>query len=334
MLNTLNRAGSARARRHTRLKALAIGFCLAMAAGLPVAAQTPTAAHGPGQGTRSPGQGPKSWADMQREQAFATQSLEARLKAVPLRHEWVTIPDGERSIRAYVTYPQGTLKVPVVMVVHEVFGLTDSTLNTADQIARLGYITIAPDMVSGLGPNGGDVRSFTADHEASKTMVTMTDQVVDKAFNAVADYGLKLKRAQNKLAFVGLSWGGGAGFRYAGDPAHNPALKAMFVFYDVGPPTLTQGPNRLEPGQPPVSVDGINVPVYGFYGSLDTRVMKSLDKTRAAMAAAGKPYEPVVYEGAEHAFMRVGVDPANPNKESAAAAKAAMQRLREKLGTL
>lgn len=276
----------------------------------------------------------KSWAEMQKEQAFATQALAARQKAAPLRHEWVTIPDGNRGIRAYVTFPQGARKVPVVMVVHEVFGLTDSTLNTADQIARLGYITIAPDMVSGLGPNGGDVRSFTADNEASKTMVTMPDPMVDKAFNAVAGYGLKLPRANGKLAFVGLSWGGGAGFRYAGDPAHNPALKAVFVFYDVGPPTLTQGPHRLESNQPPVPVDGIDVPVYGFYGSLDTRVMKSLDKTRAAMAAAGKAYEPVVYEGAEHAFMRVGVDPANPSRESAAAAKSALQRLSEKLGAL
>lgn len=264
-----------------------------------------------------------TWEGQQKGQAWAT----ARLARSPLRHEWVSIPVGRRVIRAFVTWPGGTRKAPVVLVLHEVFGLTDSTLNTADQIAAMGAITIAPDMVSGMGPGGGDVRSFANSHLTSDAMTGMEDSVVNTAIDGVAGWGLKQARSDGHLAIVGLSWGGGAAFRYAASGAHSEALKCVSVFYDVGPPTVTQGPRGKEPGQPPFSVGAINVPVYGFYPDGDTRVMNSLPATRAAMAAAGKPFDPVIYRGAEHAYMRLGSDPANANPANAAAVKASLTRL-------
>jgi carboxymethylenebutenolidase len=264
----------------------------------------------------------QGWAGQQSQQAWATQ----KLAKSPRRGEWVKISNGSRTLKAFVIYPEVKRNVPVVLVLHEVFGLTDSTRNTADEIAAMGYIAIAPDMLSGRGPNGGDVESFDQPHGASDTLTGLSDEAVNGDLNAWADYGDKLPGSNGKFAIVGLSWGGGAAFRYVASTQRKD-LKAVCVFYDIGLPQETQH----FPGAPAsISVAPITVPVYGFYGSTDTRPLVTLDATKAAMAAAGKFYEPVVYEGADHAFMRVGEDPSNTNPANAAAVKETLVRL-EKL---
>ena len=301
---------------HRRLAALGLVlFQIAAVASATGAGAQPAAAPKP--------QESQQWLDRQKAQAWATQKIDAS----PRRHEWVTITNGGRTLRGFVTYPAGKAKTGVVLVPHEVFGLTDSTRNTADQIAALGYITIAPDMLSGFGPDGGGTSSFPASQPAGTMSTAIPDPVVNSDFNAWADYAMKLPRANGKLAIVGLSWGGGAAFRFANSPSHTKALKLVCVFYDVGPPAVTQGPFRDGKDNPPISVARLDVPIYGFYGSTDTRVMQSLPATKAAMIAAGKPYEPVVYEGADHAFMRVGEDPSDRNPANAAAVKASLARL-------
>jgi carboxymethylenebutenolidase len=267
-------------------------------------------------------QGPApTFAEMQKSQSWATRNLEKS----PRHQEWVTISNGGRTLKAWVVHPKAKGKLPVVLVLHEVFGLTDSTRNTADQIAAMGYLVIAPDMLSGRGPDGGNTDSFPSSHVASQTITSLPNETVNSDLDAWANYGIKLPDAKSGgLAVVGLSWGGGAAFRYTAAQPKN--LKAVFVFYDVGPPTITQGPDR-ETATGSFPVDTINVPVYGFYPSKDTRVMKSLQATRDAMAAQHKTYDPIVYEGAEHAYMRVGSDPADSNPANAAAVKASLTRL-------
>jgi carboxymethylenebutenolidase len=282
------------------------------------------------QAAQSPNQNPQgganqTWADQQKSQAFATQKLEKS----PRRSEWVSINSGGRTMKAWVVYPAAKGKVPVVLVIHEVFGLTDSTRNTADQIAALGYIAIAPDMVSGLGPNGGDVSSFPSSRIASGLMTAMNDVLVNSRFDAWADYGSKLPGSNGKFAIVGLSWGGGAAFRYVTSTTRKD-LKAVCVFYDVGPPALIQGPSR-DKGLMTFPVPRIRIPVYGFYPTQDTRVMASLQATKAAMSAARNKYDVVIYQDAEHAFMRLGENPADGNPANAAAVKASLARLQKLL---
>jgi carboxymethylenebutenolidase len=262
----------------------------------------------------------QTWADQQKSQAWATQKLDES----PRRQVWVKLSAAGRTRKAWVVYPQAKGKVPVVLVLHEVFGLTDSTRNTADQVAAMGYIAITPDMLSGFGPDGGDISSFPSSRTASQTMTGLEDEVVNANLRDWVEFGKKLPRSNGKLAVVGLSWGGGAAFRYATTQPRD--VKAVFVFYDVGPPAVTQGPKR-ELGLSSYPVDKINVPVYGFYPDKDTRVMLSLQATKNAMAAAGKTFEPVIYQGAEHAYMRMGEDPANANAANAAAVKASLARL-------
>jgi carboxymethylenebutenolidase len=288
-------------------------LCASLGAASPAFAQSPAA------GVPPTGSGP-TWAEMQKSQSWAARNLEKSSS----HQEWVTTSNAGRTLKAWLVYPGTKDKLPGVLVLHEVFGLTDSTRNTAAQIAAMGYLVITPDMLSGLGPEAGNTDSFPSSRIASQTLTGLQDEVVNAELNAWADYGSKLPRSSGKFAVVGLSWGGGAAFRYAA--AHPKNLKAVFVFYDVGPPTITQGPTRATAtGSFPVGA--INVPVYGFYPSKDSRVMASLQATKNAMAAAGKAYDPVIYEGAEHAYMRIGSDPADTNPANAAAVEQSLARL-------
>ena len=273
---------------------------------------------------------PLTWREQQATQAGAG----GQLRASPRRHEWVEIALGGRKLKAFVTYPEGERRAPAVLVLHEVFGLTDSTLATADAIAEMGYVTIAPDMLSSFAPDGGGTSAFPTVRLAGDFMTVLPDETVDASLNAWADYATHLPGTDGRFAIAGLSWGGGAAFRYAASASHRRNLRAVFVFYDVGPPAVTQGTARFAKNTLPVPVERIDVPVYGFYPDQDARVMVSLAATKSAMATAGKTFDAVVYSGAEHAYMRIGADPADRNPANAAALKSSYARLKTVLGGL
>lgn len=304
------------------MKALnTIVFCIAALAGSYALAQAPAP---------NPSARPETWQDQQKSQAWAAE----KIRNSPRRHEWATISLGGRTLKAFVTYPERQRHAPVVLVLHEVFGLTDSTLATADAISAMGYVTVAPDMLSSFAPDGGGTSAFPTVRMAGDFMTVLPDETVDATLNAWTDYATHLPGTDGRLAVVGLSWGGGAAFRYAASSAHSRSLQAVFVFYDVGPPAVTQGPDKFGKNKPPVSVARIDVPVHGFYPDQDARVMASLPATKEAMAAAGKTFDAVVYPGAEHAYMRIGADPADGNPANAAAVKASLARLKALLGAL
>lgn len=215
----------------------------------------------------------------------------ARLEKSPRHREWVTVKHDGRAVETFVVYPESKDKTPVVLVIHEIFGMTDWVEDLADQVAEAGYIAVAPDLLSGMGPNGGRTTSI----EQEKVMETVShlnpDQITAD-LNAVADYGLKLPASNGKLFVAGFCWGGGQTFRFATNRA---GLSAAFVFY--GPPP------------PKDAMARITAPVYGFYGGNDARIDATIPDTREAMKAAGKTYEPVIYEGAGHGFMRAGEVP-------------------------
>jgi carboxymethylenebutenolidase len=265
-----------------------------------------------------------TWADQQRAQQWAARKLQQS----PRQAEWVSVVSQGQDIKAWVDYPSGSGKAPVVLVLHEVFGLTDSTRNTADELSAMGYIAVVPDMLSGLGPHGGGTDAFANARLTSERLTGLDDAIVAARIDAWADYGRNLARSNGAWGIVGLSWGGGAAFRYA--TAERRDLRLVCVFYDVGPPAVTQGPQR-DMGLRTFPVTGIQVPVHGFYASRDARVAASLAATRSAMAAAHKAYDPVTYEGADHAFMRVGEDPADGNPANRTAVEASLARLRRLL---
>lgn len=225
--------------------------------------------------------------------ASAQDWAKASLDKSPRHREWVVVKYGARTVQTFVVYPEVKQKAPVIVLIHEIFGLSDWARSMADQLAAEGYIVLAPDLLSGFGPGGGGSSAF-ADQDATVKGVSGLDPaVVLSDLNAVADYGKALPSANGKLAIIGFCWGGGKAFQFA---TQRNDLSAAFVFY----------------GTPPAAAAMANIkaPVYGFYAGNDARIGATVPGTVEAMKSAGKKYDPVTYEGAGHGFMRAGQDPA------------------------
>lgn len=215
----------------------------------------------------------------------------AALEKSPRHGEWVTVKHGDRAVETFVVYPESKSKTPVVLIIHEIFGMTDWVQDLADQVAAAGYIAVAPDLLSGMGPDGGRTSSFAADAVREAIGKLNPDQITAD-LSAVADYALKLPAANGRLSVAGFCWGGSQTFRFA---TNRNDLAAAFVFYG-GPPDKDSMPR-------------INATVYGFYAGNDARIDATVPDTIAQMKVAGKTYEPVTYDGAGHGFMRAGEAP-------------------------
>ena len=221
---------------------------------------------------------------------FAQDWAKQKLEKSTRHREWVTVKHDGRSVEAYVAYPEVANKAPVVLVIHEIFGLSDWAQELADEVAAMGYIAVAPDLLSGMAPNGGRTKDFPTG--VTEAVSKLNPDQVTADLNAAADYALKLPAANGKLYVTGFCWGGGQSFRFA---TNRGDLSAAFVFYGA-PPTQD-------------AMARIKAPVYGFYAGNDARIDATIPDTVSAMKAAGKIYEPVTYDGAGHGFMRAGEAP-------------------------
>src|ERR1700731_719822 len=213
----------------------------------------------------------------------------ARLEKSSRQGEWVSFKSGDRTIKEFVVYPERKEKAPVVLVIHEIFGLTDWVRGVCDQLAENGVIAIAPDLLSG--------QTYTDLDGARKAISALPKEQVKADLDATSDYALtKIPAANGSLAVCGFCWGGGWTFVYA----HiNPKLKAAYSFYGVAVDNADDAKK-------------VACPVYGFYAENDERVDATIPKAEELMKAAGKKYEPMIYKGAGHGFMRSG-EPNNPN---------------------
>ena len=147
--------------------------------------------------------------------ASAQDWSKAILNKSPRHQEWVKVKYGNRTVDAFVVYPEVSHKAPVVLLIHEIFGLSDWARSMADDIAAMGYIVIAPDLLSGDGPNGGGTSAFPDQQSIIKAVSALDPATVTADLNATADYALKFPSANGKLAVIGFCWGGGQSFRFA-----------------------------------------------------------------------------------------------------------------------
>jgi carboxymethylenebutenolidase len=227
---------------------------------------------------------------------------EAQAKAVldksPRHGEYVDIKlaAGGTPVRTWIVYPERKDKAGVVILVHEIYGLSDWLRGVADQVAREGFIAVAPDLISGLGPNGGGTDSAASRDDVVKLVRELTPSMVTTRLDAVRDYAVKLPSANGKVATIGFCWGGGQSFAYA---VHQPSLAAAVVYY----------------GTPPETADlpKIKAPVLGFYGGDDARIATTVAPTGAEMKKLGKSYEPHIFDGAGHGFLRAQEDRGGAN---------------------
>ncbi len=235
----------------------------------------------------------------------------ARLAKSPRHQEWVKVKNGNREVNSFIVYPEVKKKATAVVVIHEINGMTDWVQSLTDQLAEAGYIAIAPDLLSGMGPGGGGTSAFTERNAVGQAIRDLSPDQITADLNAVAEYVSKLPAANGKVSVGGFCWGGSQTFRYA---TNNPKLKAAFVFYGSGPESKDD-------------LARIKAPVYGFYAGNDARINATLPKSIETTKELGKKYEPLTYEGAGHGFMRAGdapePAPPQPKGDQAADQKAA-----------
>jgi carboxymethylenebutenolidase len=205
--------------------------------------------------------------------------------SVTTHGEWVSIKRGRDSIRAYVAYPERKTKAPAIIVIHEIFGLSDWEQTVADRLAKEGYVAILPDLLSskhGVTP---------ADPDSGRKLVGQLEpERVTADLNAVYTYVNGLPAvASDQVGTIGFCWGGGQSFRYA---TNNPNLRAAVVCY--GPPPDSAAIKRIK------------APVLGIYGENDARIDATLPGVVAEMQSAGKTFTHEVYPGTGHGFLKPG----------------------------
>ena len=233
----------------------------------------------------------------------------AELEKSPRHGEWVKVTaPNDRVINAFVVYPEVKEPATSIIVIHEIFGLTDWIRLVADRLAAEGFVAICPDLLSGMGPDGGDTESFDSGDDVRRTIRELPAAQVMSDLDAIQKYARDLPSTNDKVAVSGFCWGGGQTFSYA---VHSDTIAAGFVFY--GRAVSTE------------DVPKISAPVYGFYGKSDNRINATIDATKAAADAANVTYEPIIYEGVGHAFLRRGMGE-EANEAQKAATKAAWER--------
>lgn len=217
----------------------------------------------------------------------AEENAKARLEKSPRHGEYVDIKVSGVPIRTWVVYPERRDKAPVVIVIHEIFGLSDWIRAVADQLAAEGFIAVAPDLVSGKGPNGGGTDSVSSRDDVVNLVRKLTPDEVVTRLNAVRDYALGIPAGNKKVSTVGFCWGGSTSFSYATKQA---GLSAAVVYYGTSPetPSLAQ----------------VKAQVLGLYGADDARVVSTVDPAKQEMQKLGKSYEVHIYDGAGHGFLR------------------------------
>jgi carboxymethylenebutenolidase len=222
----------------------------------------------------------------------------AALERSPRHHEWadISVPGRDTKVAAFIAYPERKDKAPVVIVIQEVYGLSDWIRAVADRLAEDGFIAVAPDFLSGKGPGGGGTDKFGSRDDVVKAVRSLEAPDVVAVIDAVSAYGRGLPAAKNKVATVGFCWGGGRSFHYA---TVRPELDAAVVFYGTSPDQDALG--------------AVRAPVLGLYGGDDARVNATVGPAEAKMKELGKTFVTHTYPGAGHGFLRAqdGRDGAN-----------------------
>jgi len=225
------------------------------------------------------------------------ESAKERLEHSPRHAEFASVEVAGTPVRVWVVHPERRDKAPVVIVIHEIFGLTDWIRGVADQLAAEGFIAVAPDLLSGKGPGGGGTEAYPSRDDATKAVSGLAPEEVITRLNAVRKYAIALPASNGRSATVGFCWGGSASFAYA---VAQPGLNAAVVYYGTAPADLS-------------TLASVRAPVLGLYGGNDARVDATIEATKARMKELDKSYEARVFEGAGHGFLRAqsGQDGAN-----------------------
>jgi carboxymethylenebutenolidase len=211
----------------------------------------------------------------------------AALASPDIHSEYVKFLSGKDTVKAYIAYPERPQPAPAVIVIHEIFGMSDFIRQMTEQLAKDGFVAIAPDLLSHRGGTPASQDS------ARKLIAALNSDTITADLDATRAYLKTVKATRSDdIGVIGFCWGGGQSFRYA---TNAPALKAFVVCY--GP-----SPN-------PADMANIRAKGLGVYGENDARIDADLPAAAAAMRSAGKDYPYKVYPGVGHGFLRTREKP-------------------------
>ncbi len=243
---------------------------------------------------------------------FAQDFALKQLDSSPRHHEWVTISSGDREITAFIAFPEVSQKSDVLIVIHENRGLTDWVRSMADQLAELGFIAIAPDLLSDFDQNHSTTADFASDDEARNAIYKLDPDQVTGDLDRVVEYANAVPAGNGNISVIGFCWGGAQSFRYA---TNNPSIQKALVFYGTGPSDASDYAR-------------VEASVYGFYGENDQRVNATIETSEEAMKKYGKSFDYEIYPEAGHAYMRSADDPEG-GEANKSAKEASTKRIRE-----
>lgn len=215
------------------------------------------------------------------------QEAAQRLQSSPRHGEWIMIPAGGRdSVRAWVVYPEVREPAPVVVVIHEIFGLTPWIRAVTDQLAAEGFIAVAPDLLTGKDVERDEI-GHPERESAVRAIRALEPGEVHRRLQAVSRWGTDLPAATDRYGVVGFCWGGSTSFAHA---TRDPELDAAVVFYGSSPEAA--------------ALHDVRAPVLGLYGGDDERVNSTVPRADSVLSALGRTYETRTYDGAGHGFLR------------------------------
>jgi len=225
----------------------------------------------------------------------------ARIAASPRHAEWVKVawePGSKDSLMAWIVYPStSNAKTPVVVVVHEIFGLSPWIRGVADQVAAEGFIAIAPDLVSKL--RGGPSMDTLSSDSARKLTTSLPIADRNMGIAAIAKYAMSQPSAAPRYAVIGYCWGGTTTWMETINGGTN-GYSGGVAFY--GTPQTAQGALKD-------SLEKIKTPIMLLSGSKDARIGAAMPAIDSTMNALKKWYYGKNYEGAIHGFLRAQDDP-------------------------
>ncbi len=224
------------------------------------------------------------------------------LAASPRHGEWVDIElaGSDRPITTWIVRPEGAFDAPVVLVVHEIFGLTDWVRAVADRLAENGFVAVVPDLLSGMGPDGGGTASVASRDEVVRLIRSLEPADTMARLDAVRDHAVALPATTGRIAALGFCWGGSTSFAYA---VTQPHLQAAVVYYGSSP--VETADYHL-----------VGAPVLGLYGGDDERVNATIPTAEREMARYGKHFETEIFAGAGHGFLRAQEGRHGANREA------------------
>src|SRR3954453_7808506 len=139
----------------------------------------------------------------------------AKLEKSSRHQEWVKVKHGNREVNSFIVYPEVKDKATAVLVIHEIFGLTDWVRSVADQLAEAGHIATAPALLSGVGPGGGGTDKLGGQNAVMQAIRDLPPDQITADLNEWADYVGRLPAANGRIGVCGFFLGGGQSFRYA-----------------------------------------------------------------------------------------------------------------------